>query len=88
MLMLIIMHITNGITYFEWSTYLRSRHSKTHTFFFQNYKLIFVRVCIYIRQLRGEELEGLSLEELQQIEKKLEAGFSRVLEIKVSYYLS
>ncbi|KAF3666968.1 MADS-box protein SVP [Capsicum annuum] len=35
-----------------------------------------------LRQLRGEELEGLSLEELQQIEKKLEAGFSRVLEIK------
>lgn len=33
--------------------------------------------------MRGEELEGLSLEELQQIEKRLEAGFNRVLEIKV-----
>ncbi|KAH0685094.1 hypothetical protein KY289_022846 [Solanum tuberosum] len=35
-----------------------------------------------LRQMRGEELEGLSLEELQQIEKRLEAGFNRVLEIK------
>lgn len=36
--------------------------------------------------MRGEELEGLSLEELQQIEKKLEAGFNRVLDIKVSFF--
>ncbi|XP_059279625.1 MADS-box protein AGL24 [Lycium ferocissimum] len=35
-----------------------------------------------MRQIRGEELEGLSLEELQQIEKRLEAGLNRVLEIK------
>ncbi|XP_055833981.1 MADS-box protein SVP-like isoform X2 [Solanum dulcamara] len=35
-----------------------------------------------LRQMRGEELKGLSLEELQQIEKRLEAGFNRVLEIK------
>ncbi|KAJ8551128.1 hypothetical protein K7X08_000498 [Anisodus acutangulus] len=35
-----------------------------------------------LRQMRGEELEGLSLEELQQIEKRLEAGLNRVLEIK------
>nr|CAX84149.1 MPF2-like [Physalis solanacea] len=35
-----------------------------------------------LRQMKGEELEGLSLEELQQIEKRLEAGFNRVLEIK------
>ncbi|KAK4352320.1 hypothetical protein RND71_027838 [Anisodus tanguticus] len=33
-------------------------------------------------QMRGEELEGLSLEELQQIEKRLEVGLNRVLEIK------
>nr|ABQ51132.1 MPF2-like [Physalis pruinosa] len=35
-----------------------------------------------LRQMKGEELEGLSLERLQQIEKRLEAGFNRVLEIK------
>nr|CAX84150.1 MPF2-like [Alkekengi officinarum] len=35
-----------------------------------------------LRQMKGEELEGLSLEELQQIEKRLEAGFNRVLDIK------
>nr|AAK21250.1 MADS-box transcription factor FBP13 [Petunia x hybrida] len=35
-----------------------------------------------LRQMRGEELEGLSLNELQKIEKKLEAGLTRVLQIK------
>nr|CAX11662.1 MADS domain MPF2-like transcription factor [Withania somnifera]CAX11666.1 MADS domain MPF2-like transcription factor [Withania somnifera] len=35
-----------------------------------------------LRQMKGEELEGLSLEELQQLEKRLEAGFNRVVEIK------
>ncbi|OIT34706.1 PREDICTED: MADS-box protein SVP-like [Nicotiana attenuata] len=35
-----------------------------------------------LRQMKGEELEGLSLEKLQQIEKRLEAGLTRVLEIK------
>lgn len=33
--------------------------------------------------MKGEELEGLSLEKLQQIEKRLEAGLTHVLEIKV-----
>ncbi|KAH6796881.1 K-box region and MADS-box transcription factor family protein [Perilla frutescens var. hirtella] len=33
-------------------------------------------------QLRGEELQGLSIEELQHLEKSLEAGFSRVIEKK------
>ncbi|XP_075088817.1 MADS-box protein AGL24-like isoform X2 [Nicotiana tabacum] len=35
-----------------------------------------------LRQMKGEELEGLSLEKLQQIEKRLETGLTRVLEIK------
>ncbi|KAI4382068.1 hypothetical protein MLD38_008076 [Melastoma candidum] len=35
-----------------------------------------------VRQLRGEQLEGLSLEELQKLEKLLETGLSRVMEKK------
>lgn len=35
-----------------------------------------------LRQMRGEALEGLGVEELQQLEKMLEKGLSRVLEIK------
>ena len=33
--------------------------------------------------MRGEELQGLSIEELQQLEKALEAGLTRVIETKV-----
>jgi hypothetical protein len=33
--------------------------------------------------MRGEELGGLSVEELQQLEKNLEAGLHRVLQTKV-----
>lgn len=33
--------------------------------------------------MRGEELQGLNIEELQQLEKSLEAGLSRVIEKKV-----
>lgn len=35
------------------------------------------------RQMRGEELQGLSIEELQQLEKSLETGLGRVTEKKV-----
>ncbi|XP_022740154.1 MADS-box protein SVP [Durio zibethinus] len=35
-----------------------------------------------LRQMRGEELQGLTIEELQQLEKSLEAGLSRVMEKK------
>lgn len=35
-----------------------------------------------LRQMRGEALEGLNVEELQRLEKLLENGLSRVLEIK------
>nr|AWM99600.1 MBP8 [Ipomoea batatas] len=34
------------------------------------------------RMLKGEELQGLSIEELQQLEKRLEGGLSRVVETK------
>lgn len=33
--------------------------------------------------MRGEELQGLNIEELQQLEKALEAGLTRVIETKV-----
>ncbi|KAJ4714546.1 MADS-box protein like [Melia azedarach] len=35
-----------------------------------------------LRHLRGEEIQGLNLEELQQLEKSLEVGLSRVIEKK------
>ncbi|KAL8472221.1 hypothetical protein ACS0TY_029441 [Phlomoides rotata] len=35
-----------------------------------------------LRRMRGEELQGLSIEELQQLEKSLETGLTRVLEKK------
>ncbi|GLU20550.1 hypothetical protein SLE2022_367430 [Rubroshorea leprosula] len=35
-----------------------------------------------LRQMRGEELQGLTIEELQRIEKSLEAGLTRVIERK------
>lgn len=34
--------------------------------------------------MRGEELQGLNIEELQQLEKSLEIGLSRVIERKVT----
>ncbi|XP_022773888.1 MADS-box protein SVP-like isoform X1 [Durio zibethinus] len=47
------------------------------------------KLCIWIycdfaqnRQMRGEELQGLNFEELEQLEKSLEAGLSRVIEKK------
>lgn len=39
------------------------------------------------RQMRGEELRGLSIEELQQLERSLEVGLTRVIEKKVSLFL-
>lgn len=35
-----------------------------------------------LRQMRGEELQGLSIEELQQLERSLEAGLGRVIDKK------
>lgn len=36
--------------------------------------------------MRGEELHGLNIAELQELEKSLEAGLSRVLEKKVGMF--
>ncbi|KAF8377377.1 hypothetical protein HHK36_030754 [Tetracentron sinense] len=36
-----------------------------------------------LRNMKGEELQGLDIEELQKLEKSLEAGLSRVVETKV-----
>lgn len=36
--------------------------------------------------MRGEDLQGLNIEELQQLEKMLESGLGRVLETKVCIY--
>ncbi|KAF8024802.1 hypothetical protein BT93_F1851 [Corymbia citriodora subsp. variegata] len=35
-----------------------------------------------LRQMKGEDLEGLNVEELGQLEKKLEAGLSLVINTK------
>ncbi|XP_010254524.1 PREDICTED: MADS-box protein SVP isoform X1 [Nelumbo nucifera] len=35
-----------------------------------------------LRRMRGEDLQGLNIEDLQQLEKSLETGLSRVLETK------
>ncbi|KAF7136092.1 hypothetical protein RHSIM_Rhsim08G0016300 [Rhododendron simsii] len=35
-----------------------------------------------LRQMRGEELRGLSIEELQQLERSIEVGLTRVIEKK------
>lgn len=36
--------------------------------------------------MRGEDLLGLNIEELQQLEMSLEAGLGRIIETKVCYY--
>lgn len=40
-----------------------------------------------LRQMRGEDLEGLSVEELHQMEKKLEAGLHRVISTKDQLFM-
>ncbi|RLN12726.1 MADS-box transcription factor 55-like [Panicum miliaceum] len=40
-----------------------------------------------LRQMRGEELEGLRVEELHQMERKLEAGLHRVLRTKDQLFM-
>ena len=39
------------------------------------------------RQLRGEDLQGLNIEELQQLERSLETGLGRVIEKKVYNFI-
>lgn len=43
----------------------------------------YVASFIIYRQMRGEELEGLTVDELQQLEKSLESGLHKVLQTKV-----
>lgn len=49
--------------------------------------IILMKICVcclsIYRQLKGEELQGLTIEELHKLEKSLETGLSRVLERKV-----
>ncbi|XP_072953164.1 MADS-box transcription factor 22-like isoform X3 [Typha angustifolia] len=42
---------------------------------------------LQLRQMRGEELEGLSVDELQQLEKNLEAGLHNVLQRKGEQFI-
>ena len=39
-------------------------------------------MCTPNRKIKGEELHGMDIEELQKLEKVLEVGLSRVLETK------
>lgn len=48
------------------------------------YKTVSLRHDLtYIRQMKGEDLQGLDIEQLKQLENALQGGLSRVLEIKV-----
>lgn len=46
-------------------------------------KCIVITMKKKYRQLRGEDLQGLNIEELQQLERSLETGLGRVIEKKV-----
>lgn len=41
-------------------------------------------MCVTNRQMKGEELQGLGLEELKKLEKSLLGGLSRVAEMMVN----
>ncbi|KAH9664376.1 MADS-box protein SVP [Citrus sinensis] len=50
-----------------------------------NYSMLFKEAAEkshLLRQMRGEEIHGLSLEELQRLERSLEVGLGRVIEKK------
>jgi len=61
---------------------LNLEHSK-----YANLNEQLAEASLQLRQMRGEELEGLSVEELQQLEKNLEAGLHRVLQTKDQQFL-
>ncbi|CAN6979559.1 unnamed protein product [Brassica rapa subsp. trilocularis] len=63
----------------------RLRYTNICVFFKFRNNYHFLTVCVYMimyRQMRGEELQGLNIEELQQLEKALESGLTRVIETK------
>ena len=45
--------------------------------------MILTPLPFHNRQMRGEDLHGLNLEDLLKLEKMLETGLNRVLETKV-----
>nr|ASZ79958.1 MADS22 [Bambusa multiplex] len=61
---------------------LNLEHSK-----YANLNEQLAEASLRLRQMRGEELEGLNVEELQQLEKNLEAGLHRVLQTKDQQFL-
>ncbi|KAK8463191.1 hypothetical protein SEVIR_1G335300v4 [Setaria viridis] len=61
---------------------LNLEHSK-----YANLNEQLTEASLRLRQMRGEELEGLSVDELQQLEKNLEAGLHRVLQTKDQQFL-
>nr|Q69TG5.2 RecName: Full=MADS-box transcription factor 55; AltName: Full=OsMADS55 [Oryza sativa Japonica Group]AAQ23144.2 transcription factor MADS55 [Oryza sativa Japonica Group] len=71
-LIILLRTYTNSYAYIH--LLLQLEHSKCSSL---NEQL--AEASLQLRQMRGEELEGLSVEELQQMEKNLEAGLQRVL---------
>ncbi|PWZ24727.1 MADS-box transcription factor 22 [Zea mays] len=61
---------------------LNLEHSK-----YANLNEQLAEASLRLRQMRGEELEGLNVEELQQLEKNLESGLHRVLQTKDQQFL-
>ncbi|KAL5207209.1 hypothetical protein ABZP36_031644 [Zizania latifolia] len=61
---------------------LNLEHSK-----YANLNEQLAEASLRLRQMRGEELEGLSVDELQQLEKNLEAGLHRVLQTKDQQFM-
>uniref|UniRef100_A0A804PMW6 MADS-box transcription factor 22 n=1 Tax=Zea mays TaxID=4577 RepID=A0A804PMW6_MAIZE len=62
--------------------YFQLEHSK-----YANLNEQLAEASLRLRQMRGEELEGLNVEELQQLEKNLESGLHRVLQTKDQQFL-
>ncbi|CAL5019681.1 unnamed protein product [Urochloa decumbens] len=61
---------------------LNLEHSK-----YANLNEQLAEASLQLRQMRGEELEGLSVEDLQKLEKNLETGLHRVLQTKDQQFL-
>ncbi|KAG8059353.1 hypothetical protein GUJ93_ZPchr0002g25072 [Zizania palustris] len=61
---------------------LNLEHSK-----YANLNEQLAEASLRLRQMRGEDLEGLSVDELQQLEKNLEAGLHRVLQTKDQQFM-
>uniref|UniRef100_J3LHB8 K-box domain-containing protein n=2 Tax=Oryza brachyantha TaxID=4533 RepID=J3LHB8_ORYBR len=62
---------------------LNLEHSK-----YANLNEQLAEASLRLRQMRGEELDGLSIDELQQLEKNLEAGLHRVMLTKDQQFMA